>query len=230
MVALALGVAAPALAADLAMPAPEDVMYNWSGFYVGGNAGVGSSHSCWTNIFLGGLFTFDEGCHNATGGLAGAQIGYRWQSGALVLGLEAQGDWASLEGSNESTSVPAFTNRSHINALGLFTVQAGYAVDNALLYLKGGAAVTNNHFDVLSTPSTAVAGDAADQARWGTTLGVGVEYGFTQNWSLGIEYNHLFMPDQQSTFATVPASPFPFGTDNITQGVDLVTARLNYRF
>ena len=43
-----------------------------------------------------------EGCHDATGGVAGGQIGYRWQTAAWVFGLEAQGDWADLKGSNAS--------------------------------------------------------------------------------------------------------------------------------
>jgi len=228
---VALGIAAPAYAADLAQPAihapaPADAMYNWSGFYVGANAGAGSSHSCWTDLILGGLITLDQGCHDATGAVAGAQIGYRWQSSAWVLGIEAQGDWGGLQGSNEQVFSPAFTQRSRVNALGLFTAQAGYAIDNALFYLKGGAAVTNNHFDFLSTPSQAVIYDSPDQARWGGTLGAGIEYGFASNWSLGIEYDHLFMPDEKVTFNAPVLPP----EDNITQGIDLVMARLNYRF
>ena len=48
-----------------------------------------------------------EGCHDATGGVAGGQVGYRWQSGAWVFGIEAQGDWADLSGNNISLAVPA---------------------------------------------------------------------------------------------------------------------------
>jgi len=238
MAAIAVGVAAPALAADLAaavhVPAPVDAMYNWSGFYVGANAGAGSSHSCWAFLLLPGL-SLPEGCHDATGGVVGGQIGYRWQSSAWVLGLEAQGNWADLAGSNESdVFVGIFANRSHVNAFGLFTGQVGYAVDNALFYVKGGAAVTSNNFDVLGltapVPNSVVG--TSSQTRWGGTLGAGVEYGFASNWSAGIEYDHLFMPTQDSTLTSVgPPSPGSlFGVENITQGVDLVTARLNYRF
>ena len=53
----------------------------------------------------GGVFFGNEGCHDATGGVAGGQIGYRWQSAAWVFGLEAQGDWADLRGSNLSLFV-----------------------------------------------------------------------------------------------------------------------------
>ncbi len=233
--AIALSIAAPASAADLSasaevhLPAVDAVMYNWSGFYVGANAGVAASRFCWEAAFFG-----SEGCHDATGGVVGAQIGYRWQSDALVLGLEAQGDWANLEGENVSELFGGnFTNRSRVDALGLFTAQVGYAADNALFYLKGGVAVSRNRFDVLDTPpapTNSPVADAPDQTRWGTTLGVGVEYGFAPNWSAGVEYNHLFMQSEDSRFTTLPSPGAFFGDESISQGADLITARLNYRF
>src|ERR1700674_2934860 len=83
-----LGMAAPASAADLAArpytkaPPMVAAIYDWSGFYIGANGGWGSSHKCWdiTN-FPGATVvpTFREGCHDATGGVVGGQIGYRWQ-------------------------------------------------------------------------------------------------------------------------------------------------------
>src|SRR5450432_1034003 len=102
---VALGFAAPAFAADLAArpytkaPAMIAAVYDWSGFYIGANGGWGSSHKCWDFLpALGG--TAPEGCHDTSGGTAGGQIGYRWQTGAFVFGVEAQGNWADLKGSN----------------------------------------------------------------------------------------------------------------------------------
>src|SRR6202040_1569935 len=86
--------AAPASAADLAArpytkaPAMIAAVYDWSGFYVGANGGWGSSRKCWDLFTPAGLTP--EGCHNATGGVAGGQVGYRWQTSAWVLGIEAQ--------------------------------------------------------------------------------------------------------------------------------------------
>ncbi len=64
--------------------------------------------------------------------------------------------------------------------------------------------------------------------RWGGTVGAGVEYAFAPNWSFGVEYNHLFMRHQQLQLH------LPCGVntrnDDISQDVDLVTARINYRF
>ena len=76
-------------------------IYDWSGFYIGANGGWGSSRKCWDIVNNGGAAVVPiapEGCHDATGGMAGGQIGYRWQSAAWVFGVEAQGDWADSQG------------------------------------------------------------------------------------------------------------------------------------
>jgi outer membrane immunogenic protein len=229
---IALGMAAPAAAADLPArpytkaPAYMAAIYDWSGFYVGANAGWGTTRKCWDFTSAAGTFIGAEGCHNATGGVAGGQVGYRWQSGALVYGLEAQGDWAGLSGSNTSLLFGTTTNRSRVDAFGLFTGQVGYALNNALLYAKGGAAVTTNRYDVLLAGT--VVASAKENGIWGGTAGAGIEYGFAPAWSAAVEYDHIFTASRLYTFTT-PAGGFA-GMDRIRGDVDLVTARINYRF
>nr|WP_256465011.1 MULTISPECIES: outer membrane beta-barrel protein [unclassified Bradyrhizobium] len=231
--ALALGLSAPASAADMAArpytkaPPMVAAIYDWSGFYIGANGGWGSSRNSWDSVapFLVG----PEGSHDATGGVAGGQVGYRWQTGTWVFGLEAQGDWADLRGNNLSTLFgPGFRNDSRINAFGLFTGQLGWATNNVLFYVKGGAAVTDNRNRIYSTATGAVLATTGDDTRWGGTVGVGLEYGFAPGWSAGVEYDHLFMQDRTLTF-TGPAG-LAFGADRIRQDVDLVTVRVNYKF
>jgi outer membrane immunogenic protein len=164
----------------------------------------------------------------ATGGVAGGQIGYRWQNAGWVFGVEAQGDWADLRGSNASLAFIGQTNRSKIDAFGLFTGQVGYAWNNALLYVKGGAAITDSRFTTIDTATGILTSSTGDNTRWGGTIGVGLEYGFAPNWSVGVEYDHLFMQDKTLAFTT-PGGVL-FQTDRIRQDVDLVTARVNYRF
>src|SRR6202022_1469012 len=146
---VALGVAVPAGAADLAArpytkaPAVIAAVYDWSGFYIGAHGGWGSARNCWDFVTPTGTFIGAEGCHDATGGTAGGQIGYRWQTGTFVVGLEAQGNWPDFKGSTGGplTPVGLFTNETKIDAFGLVTGQVGYAWNNALFYVKGGAAV-----------------------------------------------------------------------------------------
>jgi outer membrane immunogenic protein len=234
VVLVALGMAAPASAADLAArpyaKAPPPMVaayYDWSGFYIGANGGWGSSRKCWDATTAGGVFLVAEGCHDATGGVAGGQIGYRWQTGTWVFGLEGQGDWADLRGSNISVAFPAFRNTSKIDAFGLFTGQVGVAWNNVLFYVKGGGAVTGDRFTVNTAIGNALVATANDQTRWGGAVGAGLEFGFAPGWSAGVEYDHLFMQDKTTTFTT-PAGAF--FTDRIRQDVDLVTARINYRW
>ncbi|WP_441236351.1 outer membrane protein [Bradyrhizobium sp. 930_D9_N1_4] len=226
--------AAPASAADLAArpytkaPVAISSIYNWSGFYIGANAGGGSSHNCWdlTAVGVAAIPVTPEGCHNATGAIVGGQIGYRWQSASWVFGLEAQGDWADLKGSNTSSpaALAPLVNNTKIDAIGLFTGQVGYAWNNVLWYVKGGAAVTHNKFN------GSVAGvtlDTVNDTRWGGTVGTGIEFGFAPNWSVAVEYNHLFMGKHTDTFTFLGVTT---RSDSIKQDVDMATVRLNYTF
>src|SRR5689334_13136489 len=135
---LALGMAAPATAADLAArpytKAPPPMVapiYDWTGFYIGGNGGWGQSRNCFDFVDAFGVFVPD-GCRERSGGLVGGQIGYRWQASQWVFGLEAQGDWADLSGQRISLINPLFSTRTQTDAIGLFTGQIGYAWNQAL--------------------------------------------------------------------------------------------------
>ena len=232
---IALGVA-PAVGADLAArpytkaPAAAIAMYDWSGFYAGVNGGWGSSRSRWdetTGVVI------PMGSHDATGGTVGGQIGYRWQAASWVFGLEAQGNWADFHGRNAISFAPAFSNDTRVDAFGLFTGQVGYAANNVLFYVKGGAAVTSDRYRVLATGTGISLANSVDDTRWGGVVGVGLEYGFAPNWSAGIEYNHMFMQDKTYNFVSNGVA-FPAGTlvaqSRIRQDVDIVTARINYKF
>ena len=234
----ALLLTSPVSAADLAArpytkaPTPMiSAVYDWSGFYIGLNGGGGSSHNCWNLTSDNGVAlanTPREGCHDATGGLVGGQIGYRWQSASWVFGVEAQGDWADLKGSSASaTAIIPFNNRTKIDGIGLFTGQVGYAWSNILLYVKGGAAVTDNKYSNAFT-ATGVVFNTARDTRWGGTVGAGIEIGFAPNWSFAVEYDHLFMGTPNIVF---PASAIAVSrADNLRQDVDMATVRVNYRW
>jgi outer membrane immunogenic protein len=227
----ALGMAAPASAADMAVkappPAPLPVIYNWSGFYIGANGGWGQSHNCVDFVTLAG--TVASGCRDRSGGVVGGQIGYRWQANQFVFGLEAQGDWADLSNSRVSLFDPTLSTRVKTDGIGLFTGQIGWAWNAALLYVKGGAAVTSNRLDIFDT-LTGIGLVSASNTRWGGTVGVGFEYGFAPNWSVGVEYDHLWMGNANNTFSVVDPRLAGILNSRISQDVDMVTVRLNYRF
>jgi outer membrane immunogenic protein len=249
--AASLMFAGAASAADMApryTKAPPPVVapiYNWTGFYVGINGGGGWAHKCWDLFSVAGVAfpaRFAEGCHDATGGTVGGQIGYRWQSAAWVFGLEAQGNWADFSGSNLSNNLAfgsPYINRTRVDSFGLFTGQVGYTWNAFLGYVKGGAAVTHDKYDAFTTAPflafpAGTAFDTGSETRWGGTIGVGGEYAFSPNWSFGVEYNHLFMGTRSVTTRAVGtlglvAGAVSRGID-IRQDVDIVTARINYKF
>lgn len=240
---------APTLAADMARPytkAPPIAapVSQWGGFYIGLNGGGGSAHECW-NLLSNGLPVVPsppEGCHDATGGTVGGQIGYRWQATNWVFGLEAQGNWADFKSSNNNAFFAGqLIDNTRIDAFGLFTGQAGYAFNNVLLYVKGGAAVVHDKYSTSLTAAfaagltpPAVGGQVfatASETRWGGTAGVGLEFGFARNWSVGIEYDHLFMGGRDVQLNLIP----PFGTaastsHHIREDVDIGLVRVNYTF
>jgi outer membrane immunogenic protein len=209
-------------------------IYDWTGFYIGANGGWAESRSCLDFFQTGVVTDFNDGCVKRSGGVIGGQLGYRWQMGAAVFGLEAQGDWADLKSSHVSIFDPGFITGVKMDGIGLFTGQIGYTWGAGLLYFKGGAAVTNTTASLtgLGTSSLIVAPAftaSVSTTRWGGTVGVGFEYLFTPNFSAGVEYDHLFMGDSNNSFSCASTCG-NFFNDRIKQDVDMVTLRLNYKF
>jgi outer membrane immunogenic protein len=222
---IALGMAsAPASAADLAArpytkaPPMMQIAYDWSGFYVGINGGWAETND--RRVGPDGIL---RGDYNFDGGTVGGQIGYRWQSGPWVFGLEAQGNWADVNGSTTNLATGGLV-RSKMDAFGLFTGQIGYAWNNVLLYAKGGAAVTDRNYQ-FATAGGAFIAETGYDTRWSPTVGAGLEVGFAPNWSIGVEYNHIFEDRHDLTFAPIGGAGFSTGGDT-----DMVLGRLNYRF
>ena len=70
--------------------------------------------------------------------------------------------------------------------------------------------------------------DRANTTRWGGTVGAGLEYAFTPNWSVGVEYDHLFMGNKNLNFVT--AAGLTTMTHRINQDIDIGLLRVNYKF
>lgn len=233
-----------------APPPVVSPVYNWGGFYIGLNGGGGSAHDCWTYVAnnvapIGAFPAQAEGCHNATGGTVGGQVGYRWQATNWVFGLEAQGNWANFSGSNINqglsfTPTGSQSDVTKLRAFGLFTGQVGYAINNVLIYAKGGAAVVRDDHSIVVAnalgafvPPAFFIGEplgVGSETRWGGAVGAGIEFGFAPHWSVAVEYDHLFMGTHNVNLYNTPVLPAGFSVQQISQDVDIGTVRLNYTF
>jgi outer membrane immunogenic protein len=217
-----------ASAADLAArpytkAAPMAVapVYNWTGFYIGINGGGGSGHTDW--LYTGAAVNTN---HNTSGGMAGGQVGYNWQAGSWVYGLEADGDWANIKGSTLCPN-PTFVCATNTRDLASFRGRIGYAANNVLFYGTGGAGYANNRYSALTAglPAFGTTGYFSND-RWGYAAGAGIEWGFAPNWSAKIEYMHYGFDGDTSPLGTLSG----ITTAAVRTNIDTVKAGLNYRF
>jgi outer membrane immunogenic protein len=248
----ALGVltAGPAIAADLDLSpiykvAPV-VHYTWTGFYLGGHGGGDQFSKDWsaprtaTNGATGCLVIvcgLSAGGHDSSSWLAGVQAGYNYQISWAVFGVEAEYSWTKLSGSNPNAAelplfVPifgTFFDSSKTDNIGTVAARFGIAFDQAFFFLKGGAAFAHDQFSVANG---AVVQQALTENRWGWVIGVGVEYGFFDNWSVKLEYDHLDFGTRRETLQPlctggILCTPFDY---DIRQTVEVIKVGLNYRF
>lgn len=230
--AAALGVwltAGPLAAADIgrtpAAPAPSPPyvapLYDWTGFYAGAHAGPGWSSSTVRDP-SGAVFAPPGGGVNVSGDgwLAGAQIGFNKQLGALVFGIEGDLSYTDIRG---STTSPFGANVStNLNWLGTVTGRLGIAWDRTLLYAKGGAAFGET--SVSARLPVAIVQGTDTRAGW--TVGAGAEYALPNNWSVKAEYNYIDLGTRTVTSPS-PAGPIAADTKSTEH---IVKFGANYKF
>jgi len=177
-----LGAPRQPIAAVVVMPA-----FSWTGFYVGGQVGYGSSRVSGVGCAAPGLACTPFS--NTRGGLVGGlHAGYNWQINSFVLGLEAD---VELNGARGSVLDGAgFYERHRTNWQASLRARAGVAVDRALFYITGGAAFTSNTYSFGVAPVTTPAFHIYSKSQIGWTLGAGIEYAFTPNWTARAEYRY----------------------------------------
>lgn len=153
-------------------------LYDWNGFYLGGNAGY-----LWGNsrVFSvpGGV---PSGSFSKNGFIGGIQGGFNYQTGSWVWGAEADIQYSGANGSTTVGCAPGCS--AELDWFGTLRGRAGYAYDRALVYLTGGLAYG-------STTTAAVGAGSFGNTKSGWTLGGGVEYGFAPHWTAKAEYLYM---------------------------------------
>jgi outer membrane immunogenic protein len=249
--------ATSAFAADLPMrtytkaPAYVEPVYNWTGFYIGGNVGYSWGRSSDTSTLTNGAGTVLLTSTDKTdlnGIVGGGQIGYNWQMQNWVWGLEADIQGTDEKGSRDFVCptgfclAPAFlapnggtvpaTLSQKIDWFGTVRGRAGVLVTpTVLLYGTGGLA----YGEVKSSESIGLVPSlfSTTSTNVGWTVGAGIEGAIGGNWTAKLEYLYVDLGRVSGSFLT----PFAalgggFITSNFSSRItdNIVRVGVNYRF
>jgi outer membrane immunogenic protein len=215
-----IGVALPAKAADMrtrgparapvAAPYAPVPYFSWTGLYFGLNGGGGWGRSSHTDTNFGN----STGEFGISGGLIGGTLGYNYQVGSWVWGLEGDLDWARIHGS--SGPIAGVNYDSYLHWLGTVRGRVGFAFDRFMPYFTGGLAVGDVKGTITNPPVTILSGT---NTQTGWTLGAGVEYAFTPSLSGKAEYLYVDL-----------GSSTPIPGDSVDLKTHVVRGGLNWRF
>ncbi len=253
--AMLLGGIGSASAADMVVKAPPIApvaAISWSGFYVGANLGGGWADTDWQGNYNsvcapGFLLPTCNVSERTTSFVGGGQVGWRWQTGKFVFGVEGSADFARFHGNSQNPFDPAgsvLLRDTKLTGLYTATGQAGLTWGRSLWYVKGGWAGSSLEQTLNLTSGgfgTRIAGTGSRTAS-GWTVGTGWEYRLASmpNLSLGLEYDymHLTAGDRVGCYTggtgvngfdcPLPANPLRFA--NFNADINEVLFRANYTF
>jgi outer membrane immunogenic protein len=258
---LALAALQPAAAADLPVrkpvyKAPPVEVWSWTGFYVGLNGGYSWGRSDTTvNLYnngTGALLASLNDNFKLDGGIFGGQIGYNWQSGNFVFGVETDIQWSGEKGSSRlfcntaaclPTAIAAGGASGAVAALdqkiawfGTLRGRIGaLVVPSVLLYVTGGLAYGDVKSDLTIAGFTG--GGAATSAAFSTdtlhagwTVGAGIEGRLFGNWTGKLEYLYMDLGTFSTSGVLTTASPVLFGSHSSRVTDNIFRAGINYKF
>jgi len=211
---------APAWAADIAVPPAAPIVpvqqpgaFSWTGFYAGIDAGYAWGWSRWSDPLAG------TSRSHLGGAAIGGHLGYNWQAGPLVFGVETDAAWANLNGTAGPGMAFCATGpcETKQNWLGTTRGRIGYAFGYWMPYLTGGAA----YGDVQAT----FPWGTFSSTRLGWSAGAGLEVGLSKNWSAKFEFLHLDLGTASFFNAASGAS-----TVSVPVKDDLVRAGISYHW
>jgi outer membrane immunogenic protein len=234
---------APALAADMPLKAPPAVVsaeYNWSGFYVGANAGWMESNFHWQYTNPSPATCCAPFSADVSNAIIGGQIGAQWQWSHIVLGVEAAVD--DFINRNKATGPGCVAPNSLTisceitpNSLGTVGGRLGYAWSNWLIFGDAGGAWSSVSTNLNANVGTAPLFDFTGAKHSGWYAGGGIEYVLVRGSLVdligGLEYQHIDLGSQveSSPLDANRACPPGVNCRNVGATEDLVRVRLSVK-
>jgi outer membrane immunogenic protein len=210
-----------AQAADMPIKAPRYVEQpaSWAGWYIGGNVGVAWQQATASTSYQG--FAQDPNTFSKSVFIGGGQIGYNWQHGNFVFGLE--GDISGLSGKNtgERQDATGYQYSSRISWLSTVRGRFGLAVGDTMAYMTAGVAFGG----VKNTVDVGEGSFSNTKTRTGWTVGGGVEHMLNRNWTIGLEALFVDLGKSSFNFADAGEKTGHFRTQAVIGRV-----KLNYKF
>src|SRR5262245_20405812 len=235
---ISFGAAQYASAADVPVKAPAytpamAAPWSWTGFYCGGHIGAALALTDVADPL--GIPIYGDNVRSP-GFIGGGQIGFNYQMGSIVFGVEADASWVDSDGTNTCFAVSGTTVSSNCRVrpdlYATVTGRLGYAVNRSLLYAKAGAAWTRGSVDMfVNGNNVGIFTSTNSFVTPGWTVGGGLEYALTPAWSVKLEYDYFNFGGQEVATPYVAGNPFGIApTTTISQHVHQAKLGLNYRF
>ena len=213
---------------------PPAHAFNWSGFYLGAHIGGtwGTTESEINSIAVPGLFalggiTLPVTSQAINGFVGGGQIGYNWQSGIVVFGVE--GELSATNAKGTAPCLVVLSCKTEQNWMATAAGRLGLADGRSLYYVKGGAAWSHNTY---SADLNLIVGTHAEviDTRWGWLVGAGIEHAFAgTGLSTKIEYDFVDYGSKDYTLPLAIIVPIDIGT-KIREYQHVVKVGVNYSF
>jgi outer membrane immunogenic protein len=206
------------------------VAYNWTGCYIGGNAGGGFAHTRqeFARVpFTGILFSDSRGDDIIGGGQLGCDV----QLDRFVIGAQGEFDFGRINSSAIEPLFPTFTSSAQTKQIFTATARAGYLVTPTVLaYIKGGAAWAETYLAVTGSVPATFLSESALLNRSGWTAGGGAEWMFAPGWSVFAEYNYMDFGNGIAPYVSGPNTVGPPNVLNARLTVQTALVGVNYKF
>ena len=208
-------------------PGPGSGPWNWAGLYAGINYGGAAGTASQSDIL------FDRGHYDVGGGLVGGTIGYNFQHGSLVYGVEGDLDYTTIKGATGGDATAGigcsafltFNCDTKLNWLGTARARVGVTVDRLLPYITAGAAfgkLTSSE----GAPPSGLFGSGTS-TRFGWTAGAGIEARLDNRWSAKLEYLYVDLGNREGFVEQLGGTTV---SENVGFKTHIVRSGLNYKF